>query len=110
MGVANLTQPNTTELSNNRQIYITKLPISHLTVLLSHSVVLSFFLTFESFIVTMRTKSEVDGANPHFGSYLTCNMSFGYPTLGSSLYKDPMRPPFPLNYLIPSLPIITALA
>ena len=56
----------------------------------------------------VRAKSEVDGANPHFGSYLTCNMSFGYPTLGSSLYKDPMRPPFPLNYLIPSLSIITA--
>ena len=37
-------------------------------------------------------------------------MGFRFPTLGSSLYKDPMELPSLLNYLAPSLPTITVLA
>jgi len=38
------------------------------------------------------------------------DMGFGFPTLGSSLYKDPMELPSPLDNLTPSVPIITMLA
>ena len=36
-------------------------------------------------------------------------MGFGFPTLGSSLYRDPMELPSLLNYLAPSLPLITVI-
>ena len=76
----------------------------------AHTHTYLYIISYIYIYIYVHAKSEVDGPTLTWTHNLFVIRVFEFPTLGSSLYRDPMELSSPLNYLIPSLPIIIVLA